>query len=74
MFDGTDDYIDWSIIAQGGEVATLMQMVSNGEVDFDFNINEFPTIKFSPDTYNTRRLSECFFANELLGMWTDLDR
>lgn len=51
------EWLGWPLIGKSGEMAALLDMVSNDEVDFDFNCNEFPTTQYWRDTYNTRKLS-----------------
>ncbi|WVR05664.1 hypothetical protein IAU60_002686 [Kwoniella sp. DSM 27419] len=48
----------WPLIGDSGELAALMGMVSNHEVEFDFAIAEFPTIKYESGHYNTRKLDD----------------
>ncbi|WVQ97216.1 hypothetical protein IAU59_004326 [Kwoniella sp. CBS 9459] len=50
--------MQWPLIGQSGELAALMGMVSNTEVDFDFDVNEFPTIKYERGPINTRKLDD----------------
>ncbi|KAK8865706.1 hypothetical protein IAR55_000851 [Kwoniella newhampshirensis] len=58
MLERDKSGIEWPIIGRSGELAALMNMVSNHEVDFEFEIDEFPTIKFESDHYNTRKLND----------------
>ena len=50
--------LDWPLLGKNGDIAALLNMVSNDEVDFDFECNEFPTTRYWQDTYNTRKLSK----------------
>ncbi|WVF70857.1 hypothetical protein IAT40_005651 [Kwoniella sp. CBS 6097] len=54
----TEIGMQWPLIGQSGELAALMGMVSNSEVDFDFDVNEFPTIKYEKGPINTRKLDD----------------
>ena len=69
-----DSWQSWSLLANGGEVAALLEAVSKDkvsssyrqigvyvddhQVEFNFDIETFPTIFLDSDSYNTRRLSE----------------
>jgi len=55
---GDDGWMGWPLIGKSGEMASLLNMVSNDEVEFDFDPNEFSTVQYWQDTYNTRKLSE----------------
>lgn len=56
----SDGFVDWNLMSKGGEIASLLHMVSNNEVEFDFNVKDIPTLKYQNwrETYNTRALSE----------------
>ncbi|WWD18115.1 hypothetical protein CI109_102564 [Kwoniella shandongensis] len=50
--------VEWPLVGKPGELAALMNMVSNHEVDFEFKVEDFPTISFEADHYNTRKLND----------------
>ncbi|ORX34152.1 hypothetical protein BD324DRAFT_610180 [Kockovaella imperatae] len=57
--------VDFSLLASGGEVAPLLDAVSQDQVDFDFDISTFPTIWEENETYNTRRFNDIDFEFDL---------
>lgn len=42
----------------GGDLAVLMSSVSDHQVEFEFDIKQFPTVVADQGIYNTRKLSE----------------
>ena len=48
----------WPLTGPEGEIASLMNMVSNHEIDFNFEPEDFPTLKHHGEGYHTRCLSE----------------
>jgi hypothetical protein len=52
--------LEWPILGKPGDIASLLNLVSNHEVDFEFDVDEFPTLRGPRDSYsyNTRKLSE----------------
>lgn len=54
-----EDSFDWPLMCNPGDMAAMMNMVSNHEVEFDFDHKSIPTLQYWTDTYNTRKLSEC---------------
>lgn len=58
-FDEVEDRtVTWPLLGNSGDLASIMSLVSNHEVDFDLDDCEFPTLKQSRLMYNTRALSE----------------
>ncbi|WWC87968.1 uncharacterized protein L201_002870 [Kwoniella dendrophila CBS 6074] len=53
-----EEGIEWPLIGESGELAALMNMVSNHEVDFGFDVNEFPSVKYEKDHFSTRKLDD----------------
>lgn len=49
--------IQWPLTGPEGEIASLLNMVSNHQVEFEIDAETFPTIKYHQDSYNTRKLS-----------------
>ncbi|WRT65885.1 uncharacterized protein IL334_002836 [Kwoniella shivajii] len=56
-----EEGIEWPLIGKSGELAALMDMVSNHQVNFDFDVIEFPTVKYERGHYNTRKLDDDAF-------------
>ena len=42
----------------GGDIAALMNSVSDHQVDFDFDVKQFPTVAADQGIVNTRKLGE----------------
>ncbi|WWC96759.1 hypothetical protein V866_003632 [Kwoniella sp. B9012] len=53
-----EEGIEWPLIGESGELAALMDMVSNHEVDFEYDVQEFPTVKYEKGHFNTRKLDD----------------
>lgn len=70
------DKDDWpqevSLVADGGAVAEMMELVSSNRVSFDFDPKEFPTVKWCNDAYNTRRFNDDSFEYPLQYQVSDL--
>lgn len=57
-FENEDRTATWPLLGNVGDLAAIVSMVSNHEVDFNLDECEFPTLKQSRLMYNTRALSE----------------
>ncbi|KAL1410906.1 hypothetical protein Q8F55_001849 [Vanrija albida] len=55
------DDVVWPIVGDGGEIAVLMNMVSNFEADLEFNAGSYPLLRQGRMTYNTRALNDDSF-------------
>ena len=50
--------MDWNMLGSGGEVASLMSLVSNHEVKFEMDVNVLPALKMFGSVLNTRKMGE----------------
>lgn len=55
--DGTE----WSITGKGGNVAALLEMVSQDKVDLSFDLEAIPSLHHHRQKYNTRRMNDDYF-------------
>ncbi|OCF56611.1 hypothetical protein L486_05463 [Kwoniella mangroviensis CBS 10435] len=53
-----EEGVEWPLIGESGELAALMDMVSYHEVDFEYDVHEFPTVKYEKGHFNTRKLDD----------------
>ncbi|ORY28627.1 hypothetical protein BCR39DRAFT_534519 [Naematelia encephala] len=57
-FDDWENGIQWPVIGKAGELAQLMNMVSNDEVGFDFDLATAGCLHRDDGDYNTRRIND----------------
>lgn len=48
---------EWDLMGKGGDVAALMALVSDNKAEFEFDIQQFPTVAADQGIFNTRKLS-----------------